>query len=404
MSYDIDAVRAQFPILTERDIVYLDSAASAQRPVAVLDAMDDYYRRHHANVHRGVHILSQEATQSFEAARTAVRGFLNARNDREVIFVRGTTEGINLVANSWGSANLKPGSEILLTELEHHSNIVPWQLIAARTGAVIRVARVHDDGSLDLDDFQAKLTERTAIAAFTHVSNALGTINPVQQLCRWVHEAGAVALVDGAQGAVHAPVDVQDLDCDFYVFSGHKVYGPTGIGALYGRESLLEAMPPWQGGGEMIAEVTFDGSTWAELPAKFEAGTPAIAESIGLGAAVAWMERTGRAAMQAWEHTLLVQGTELLEAIDGLTLVGTATRKAGVLSFVMEGIHPQDIGTLLDEQGIAVRTGHHCAQPLMRRFGVPATTRASLAAYTTPAELERLAKALARVQRIMGPR
>ncbi len=400
--FDVDEVRAQFPIFQERDLIYLDSAASAQRPEAVLAAMDDYYRRHHANVHRGVHALSQEATQAFEDARAKVARFLNAPSVREVIWVRGTTEGINLFANSWGGANLGPGREILLTELEHHSNIVPWQLIAARTGATIRVVGVHDDGSLDLEDVQAKLSERTAIFAFTHVSNALGTVNPVQQLCAWAHDAGAIALVDGAQGAVHTAVDVQELGADAYVFSGHKVYGPTGSGALWARESLLEAMPPWQGGGEMIAEVTFEGSTWAELPAKFEAGTPAIAEAIGLGAAVDWLDRLDRDLVGAWEEEVLAHGTAVLKDVPGLRLIGTADDKAGVLSFVMEGIHPQDIGTLLDEQGIAVRTGHHCAQPLMRRMGVTATARASLGVYTTPEELDRLAKALTRVQRIFG--
>jgi len=400
--FDIEAVRAQFPILSERDIVYLDSAASAQRPEAVLDAMDDYYRRHHANVHRGVHILSQEATQAFEDARVAVARFLNAPSEREVIWVRGTTEGINLFAYSWGGANLGPGKEVLLTELEHHSNIVPWQLVAAQTGATIRVARVHDDGSLDLDDVRSKLSERTAVFAFNHVSNALGTVNPVRQLCDWAHDAGAVAMVDGAQGAVHELVDVQALGADAYVFSGHKVYGPTGSGALWAKEALLEAMPPWQGGGEMIAEVTFEGSTWAELPAKFEAGTPAIAEAVGLGAAVTWLDALDRKAVGAWESEVLAHGTEALQAVPGLRLVGTAKNKAGVLSFVMEGIHPQDIGTLLDEQGIAVRTGHHCAQPLMRRMGVSATARASLGVYTTPAELDRLAKALHRIGRIFG--
>ncbi len=401
-SFDVDAVRAQFPIFTERDIVFLDSAASAQRPTAVLDAMDDYYRRHHANVHRGVHILSQEATQAFEDARRAVARFLNAPSEREVVWVRGTTEGINLFAYSWGGANLGPGKEVLLTELEHHSNIVPWQLVAQQTGATIRVVRVHDDGSLDLDDVQDKLSERTAVFAFNHVSNSLGTVNPVKQLCDWAHDVGAVAMVDGAQGAVHELVDVQALGCDAYAFSGHKVYGPTGSGALWAKAELLEAMPPWQGGGEMIAEVAFEGSTWADIPAKFEAGTPAIAEAVGLGAAVTWLDALDRRAVKAWEAEVLAHGTAALEAVEGLRLIGTAPGKAGVLSFVMEGIHPQDIGTLLDEQGIAVRTGHHCTQPLMKRMGVPATARASLGVYTTPGELDRLATALERIGRIFG--
>lgn len=402
MSFDVEAVRAQFPILQQRDIVYLDSAASAQQPRAVIDAVRTYQEQHHANVHRGVHTLSQEATAAFEGARASVQRFLNAPSEREVIFTRGTTEALNLVANSYGGAQLGPGDEVLITEMEHHSNIVPWQLVAQRTGATVVAAGVRDDGSLDLDDVRAKLSDRTKVFAFNHVSNALGTVNPVQQLCAWARDAGAVSVVDGAQGAVHGTVDVQALGCDFYAFSGHKVYGPTGIGALFGREALLEAMPPWQGGGEMIAEVTLEGSTWAELPAKFEAGTPAIAPSVGLGAAVEWMMALGRDAIAAWEHEVLLAGTEALEAVEGLRLVGTAPEKTGVLSFVIDGLHPQDIGTLLDEQGIAVRTGHHCAQPVMRRFGVPATTRASLGVYTTPAELQRLGKALRTVRRILG--
>ncbi len=402
MSFDIDAVRAQFPLLREREVVYLDSAASAQQPDAVVDVMTDYVRRHHANVHRGVHTLSQEATAAFEGARVQVQRFLGAPSEREVVFTRGTTEALNLVAHSWGGDFLGHGDEILITEMEHHSNIVPWQLVAQRTGAKLVAARLLDDGSLDLDDVRRKLGEHTKVFAFNHVSNALGTINPVRALCAWARDAGAISVVDGAQGAVHAPVDVVDLGCDFYAFSGHKVYGPTGIGALYGREALLEAMPPWQGGGEMIAEVTLEGSTWAELPAKFEAGTPAIAASVGLGAAVAWLDGLGREAVAAWEQEVLVAGTEALSEVEGLRLIGTAAAKAGVLSFVMDGLHPQDIGTLLDEQGIAVRTGHHCAQPVMRRFGVPATTRASLGVYTTPAELQKLAKALRAVRRILG--
>ena len=403
MSFPIDEVRAQFPVFAARpDIVYLDSAASAQKPLAVLDAMRAHDASHHANVHRGVHRLSQEATEAFEQARRRVRGFLNAASDREVVFTRGTTEALNLVANSWGGANLRPGDRILLTELEHHSNIVPWQLVAARTGAEVVAAGVNDDGSLNLDDWRAKLTDRTKVAAFGHVSNALGTRHPVAQLCAWARDAGAVSVVDGAQGAVHGPVDVAALGCDFYAMSGHKVYGPTGIGALYGREALLEAMPPYQGGGEMIDQVTFEGSTWADLPAKFEAGTPAITQAVGLGAAVAWLDALGRERVAAWEDHVLAVGTEALGEVPGLRILGTAPDKASVLSFVMDGLHPQDIGTLLDEQGIAVRTGHHCAQPLMRRFGVTATTRASLGVYTTPSEVRRLGKALKTVRRILG--
>jgi len=403
MSWSIDEVRAQFPVFAARpEVVYLDSAASAQKPAAVLDAMRAHDEAHHANVHRGVHRLSQEATHAFEEARRRVRGFLNASSDREIVFTRGTTEAINLVASSWGGANLRPGDRILLTELEHHSNIVPWQLVAQRTGAEVVAAGVRDDGSLDVDDWKRKLTDRTRLVAFGHISNALGVIHPVQQLCALARDAGAISVVDGAQGAVHAPVDVAELGCDFYAFSGHKVYGPTGIGALYGREALLEAMPPFQGGGEMIHEVRFEASTWAELPAKFEAGTPAITQAVGLGAAVSWLDELGRDQVASWEAEVLAAGAEALADVPGLTVLGTAEPKAGVLSFVMAGLHPQDIGTLLDEQGIAVRTGHHCCQPLMRRFGVTATTRASLGVYNTPDELRRLGKALHTVRRILG--
>ena len=401
--FPIDEVRSQFPVLQERpELVYLDSAASAQKPRAVLDAMRTHDTTHHANVHRGVHRLSQEATEAFELARRRVQHFLNAPEEREVVFTRGTTEALNLVAHSWGGANLRAGDRILLTELEHHSNIVPWQLVAARTGAEVVAARVHDDGSLDLDDWKAKLADGVKVVAFNHVSNALGSMQPVHQLCAWARDAGAVSVVDGAQGAVHAPVDVVALGCDFYALSGHKVYGPTGIGALWGREALLEAMPPYQGGGEMIDQVSFEASTWAELPAKFEAGTPAITQAVGLGAAVQWLHELGRERAAAWEEHVLAVGTEALAEVEGLRILGTAQPKASVLSFVMDGLHPQDIGTLLDEQGIAVRTGHHCAQPLMKRFGVPATTRASLGVYTTPAEVLRLAKALKTVRRILG--
>lgn len=403
--YDVEAVRAQFPILSmtlrnKRPLVYLDSAASAQKPLAVLEAMDGYLRRSHANVHRGVHQLSAEATSSYESARGKVQRFLGAADPGEIVFVRGTTEAINLVAASYG-VRLRPGDEIIVSEIEHHSNIVPWQLLAARTGAVVRPALVHDDGSLDFDAYLAMLGERTKIVAMTHVSNALGSIFPAHAICEAAHRVGAIVLIDGAQGAVHLPIDVQAIGCDFYAFSGHKVYGPTGIGALWGRREILASMPPWQGGGEMISRVSFEGSAWAEPPARFEAGTPAISEAIGLGAAVDWLSALGRERVCAYEADLLAYGTERLSEVDGLRLVGTAPDRASVLSFVIDGVHPQDLATLLDEQGIAVRTGHHCAEPAMRRMGVTGTTRASLACYSTARELDLLADGVQRAARLL---
>ncbi len=401
---DREAIRAEFPILHRevggKRLVYLDSAASAQKPRAVIDALSQYYERDHANVHRGVHTLSQVATQAYENAREEVRRFLAAPHVREIVFVRGTTEAINLVANSYGQS-FREGDEILVSEIEHHSNIVPWQMVAARTGATVRPIPVHDDGSIDLEAYASMLSERTAMVGLVHVSNALGTVLPVKQMTEMAHGVGAKVLIDGAQATVHGPVDVTDIGCDFYAFGGHKVYGPTGIGVLWGREALLDAMPPYQGGGEMIASVRFEGSTWAELPAKFEAGTPHIAGAVGLGVALRWLDGLGRDRVAASEAEVLAHGTARLTAIDGLRLVGTAEEKAGVLSFVVDGVHPQDLATLLDEQGIAVRTGHHCAEPAMRRFGVPGTTRASLGVYTTPAELDALGEGIERALRIL---
>jgi cysteine desulfurase/selenocysteine lyase len=405
MSYDVEAVRAQFPILTRtmrggKPLVYLDSAASAQKPLAVIEAMDHYLREGHSNVHRGVHQLSSEATDRYEAARETTRRFLGAKHASEVVFTRGTTEALNLVAASWGSF-LRPGDEIVVSEIEHHSNIVPWQLLALRSGAVVRPAPVLDDGSLDWEGFLALLSHKTRIVAMTHVSNALGTIFPVSRIAAAAHEVGAVVVLDGAQGAVHLPIDVQELGCDFYAFSGHKVYGPTGIGALWGRAELLDKMPPWQGGGEMIAHVSFQGTTWAEPPARFEAGTPAIAEAIGFGAALQWLMELGREQVTAYEQELLAHGTQLLQGIEGLHILGTAPHKASILTFTLEGVHPQDLATLLDEQGIAVRTGHHCAEPAMARFGVPGTTRASLACYSAAWELDKLAEGIRKAARIL---
>lgn len=404
--YDLARVREQFPILATRvhgkRLAFLDSAASSQRPLAVLQAVDHYERTSHANVHRGVHALSQRATEMMEAARETARRFINARSAREVIFTRGTTESINLVANSWGNASLGSGDEILITTLEHHSNIVPWQMLCERTGATLRVAPVTPAGELPLDAFRALLGPRTRLAAFTHVSNALGTVLPVRELCALAHDAGALCLVDGAQAAPHEFIDVQDLGCDFYAFSGHKMYAPTGIGLLWGREQLLEAMPPWQGGGEMIRTVSFARSTYADLPAKFEAGTPNISGAIGLGAAMDFLATLDRAALAAHEHGLLGRATRALAAVPGLTLVGTAARKAGVISFTMRNIHPHDLGTILDAEGVAVRTGHHCAMPLMDFLGLPATARASLGCYSGDDDIEQLLGALRRAREVFG--
>jgi cysteine desulfurase/selenocysteine lyase len=403
---DIDAVRAQFPALHQdvygKPLVYLDSGATSQKPEAVIAAMAHYYQRDNANVHRGVHALSARATAAFEDARAAVRDFLGATDAREIVFVRGTTEAINLVANSWGRSVLRPGDEILLSGMEHHADIVPWQLVAAATGAVIRPIPLADDGTLDLDAYAALLSPRVKLVGVVHVSNALGTVNPVAQMTAMAHAVGARVLVDGAQATLHVPVDVVALGCDFYAFSGHKVYGPTGIGALWARRSLLEEMPPWQGGGEMIRHVTFEETVYAGVPAKFEAGTPNISGAIGLAAALRWLTALGREAAFAHEDALLRYGTARLTAIPGLRLIGTAPQKVGVLGFVLDGIHPHDVGTILDQHGVAVRTGHHCAQPVMARFGVPATTRASLAVYNTTAELDRLGEAVEAAIRLLG--
>lgn len=402
---DVDVVRAQFPALSQevhgKPLVYLDSAASAQKPEAVIEAIAEYYRHDHANVHRGVHTLSQRATLAYEEARREVGRFLNAASEREIVFVRGTTEAINLVAHSLG-LTFEPGDEIVVSHVEHHSNFVPWEIVAKRTGAVLRVAPVHDDGSLDLEAFGRLLGPRTRVVSMVHVSNAIGTVMPVAEVVQMAHAVGALVLLDGAQSTVHGPVDVAALGCDFFAFSGHKVYGPTGIGALWGRESVLEAMAPYQGGGEMISSVSIEsGSTWAELPAKFEAGTPHIAGAVGLAAALAWLDGWGRARVARSEARVLARGTELLQSIEQVRLIGTAPEKAGVLSFVVEGAHPQDVATLLDEQGIAVRTGHHCAEPAMRRFGVTGTIRASIAAYSTEREMEALAEGLKKAIRLL---
>ncbi len=401
-AYDVETVRLQFPVLREivhgRPLVYLDSAASAQKPQAVIDAERHVYEHAYANIHRGVHHLSMVATEAYEKARATVQRFLKAADRREIVLLRGTTEAINLVAQSYGRRHVGAGDEVLITALEHHSNIVPWQLLCEEKSASLRVAPIDDDGVVEMEAFERLLSPRTRIVSVAHVSNALGTVNPVRRMTELGHAAGAVVVVDGAQAAPHMPVDVRAIGCDFYAFSGHKVYGPSGIGALYGKAALLDAMPPWQGGGDMIASVSFEKSTWNELPYKFEAGTPNIAGGIALGAAIEWIEGIGLDAIEVHEADLLRYGTEVLRAIPGLRIVGTAKEKAGVLSFVLEGIHPHDVGTILDYEGIAVRTGHHCAQPVMTRFGIPATTRASLACFNTRGELDTLGRGIRKVQ------
>jgi cysteine desulfurase/selenocysteine lyase len=404
--FDAARVRADFPILARningRPLVYLDSAASAQRPLPVLRAVEHYETTLHANVHRGVHSLSQWATDAFERARETVRRFINARSSREIVFVRGTTEAINLVANSWGRGHLKAGDEVLITYLEHHANIVPWQMICAATGAKLRAAPLTSTGELDMPAFKQLLSPRTRLIAIAHVSNALGTVLPVQEIVRLAHAHGVPVLVDGAQAIAHATVDVRALDCDFYAFSGHKVYGPTGIGVLYGREALLEAMPPWQGGGEMILSVSIEASTYNALPAKFEAGTPNISGAIGLGAALEYVEGLGREAIAAHEHGLLELASTRLAGLPGVRLVGTAAGKAAVVSFTMHGVHPHDIGTILDSEGIAIRTGHHCAMPVMQFYGLPATARASFGCYNNAHDVERLVEGVRKVRELFG--
>ena len=405
-SSDVERLRADFPILSRQinghSLVYLDSAASAQCPTPVLAAMERYVTTTHANVHRGVHSLSQRATEAFEQSRERVRRFVNARSTREIIFVRGTTEAINLVANSYGRGHLRPGDEVLVTHLEHHANIVPWQMICAASGARLRAAPVLPDGSLDLVAFRALLSERTRLVAVAHVSNALGTVLPVREIVQLAHAQNVPVLLDGAQAIAHAPVDVQALDCDFYAFSGHKVYGPTGIGVLYGREALLAQMPPWQGGGDMILTVSIDRTTYNELPWKFEAGTPYIAGAIGLGAALDYVESVGRERIAAYEQQLLREATAAVGALPQLRLIGTAPHKAAVLSFTMEGVHPHDIGTILDSEGIAIRTGHHCAMPIMEYFGLAATARASFALYNRSEDIERLVGGLRKVRELFA--
>jgi len=406
VAFDVARIRADFPILgltvAGKPLVYLDNAASSQMPQAVIDRLVHYQTHEHANIHRAVHYLSETATAAYESARVTLQRFINAREAREVIFTSGTTEGINLVAQSWGRQNIRAGDEIILSVLEHHSNIVPWQMLATDKGATIRVVPMNDAGELQLDAYEALFNERTRLVSVGHVSNALGSIHPVKQMIAFAHAHGVPVLVDGAQAAPHLAVDVQDLNCDFYVFSGHKLCGPTGIGILYGRAALLEAMPPFKGGGDMIHTVSFEKTTYAPIPNKFEAGTPPIAAAIGLGAAVDYLNTIGMATIAAHEHDLLGNATEQLAATPGVRLLGTAQHKAAVLSFVLQGIHPHDVGTLLNQEGVAVRTGHHCAQPLMARLGVAATSRASFAFYNTHADVDALVAGIRTVQKVFA--
>lgn len=397
---------ADFPILARKirgkRLVYLDNGATTQKPTSVIDAERDFYRDANANIHRGVHSLSQHATDLYEAGRERVRSFLNAGRSEEIVFTRGTTEAINLVAFSWGRTQLKPGDEIILSGMEHHSNIVPWQLIGEQTGAVLRVVPISDRGELDMEAYGKLLGPRTRLVAVAHVSNALGTVNPIAEIVRQAHAAGAKVLVDGAQAVAHQAVDVQALGCDFYVFSGHKLYGPTGIGALYARYELLSAMPPWQGGGDMIRTVSFERTTYADIPQRFEAGTPNIAGVIGLAAAIDYVQGLGMDRIAAHEQAILAYGTDALARLPGLRLIGTAHDKAGILSFVVEGIHPHDLGTILDTEGIAIRAGHHCAMPVMTRYGIPGTARASLALYNDERDIDALVAGILKAQTMFG--
>ena len=404
--FDVERLRADFPILRRqvhgKKLVYLDNAATSQKPLVVIDALRRYYEQENSNIHRGVHFLSERATSEYEAARAGIQQFVNAADPAEIIFVRSATEGINLVAQAYGRANIAAGDEILITAMEHHSNIVPWQMLCEEKSAKLRVIPISNSGELIWEEFEKLLGPRTRLLAVAHVSNALGTVNPVARMIELAHRHGVPVLVDGAQAAPHLAIDVQTLDCDFYTFSGHKVYGPTGIGVLYGKAALLDAMPPYQGGGDMISSVTFEKTIYNKLPYKFEAGTPNIAGGIGLGCAIHYLSGIGIDKVAAREHRLLSYATEAIAEIPGLRVIGTAREKAGVLSFVMEDVHPHDIGTILDEQGIAIRTGHHCAQPVMQRFGIPATARASFALYNTEEEVDALVSGLRKVREVFA--
>ncbi len=400
--FDVERIREDFPILKERvhgkPLVYLDNAATTQKPIAVIDALVDYYSHYNANVHRAVHLLSARATEACDQVREKVRRFINAASTKEIIFVRGATQGLNLVAQTYGRQNIRRGDEVLISGLEHHSNIVPWQMLCLEKGAHLRVVHIDENGVIPLDQFENALNDRTRLVALSHVSNALGTINPLAEMIRMAHRLKVPVVADGAQAVPHMQVDVRALDVDFYAFSGHKIFGPTGIGVLYGKEALLEAMPPFEGGGDMIRSVTFEKTEYNILPYKFEAGTPDIAGIVGLGAAIDYVNGIGLDKIQAYESELLEYATKALSEVNGVRIIGNAPDKAGVVSFVIEGVHPHDVGTILDQQGIAVRTGHHCAQPVMDRFQIAATTRASLAFYNTTSEIDALVAGIRKVQ------
>jgi cysteine desulfurase / selenocysteine lyase len=404
--FDVAAIRHEFPVLSRFvknnvPLVYLDNAATSQKPKVVIDALSNYYQNYNANIHRGIHTLAEEATAAYEATRDTVKAFINAAHREEIIFTSGVTEGVNLVASTWGRKNIKKGDEIIISSLEHHSNIVPWQMLCEEKEAILKVIPINDSGEIIMEGFERLLTERTKMVSIVHVSNALGTINPVNEIIEKAHAVGALVFIDGAQSTVHLEIDVQQMDCDFFAISSHKVYGPTGTGALYGKKEILEAMPPYKGGGEMIKEVSFEKTTYNELPYKFEAGTPNIADTIALKAALDFVVETGRSAIFRHEEEILKYATEQLAAINGVRLVGTAAEKTGVVSFVVNGIHPQDIGIMLDNYGVAVRTGHHCTQPLMKRLGLPGTVRASFAMYTSKEEIDLLTTYLAKAIKML---
>lgn len=404
-AYDVYAIRQQFPILDRevkgRPLIYFDNAATSQKPQRVIDALVNYYSGYNANIHRGIHTLAEEATAAFEQSRDAVKDFINASSREEIVFTRGTTESINLVAYTWARKNVNAGDEVIISAMEHHSNIVPWQIICKEKNAKLRIIPITDSGELILEEFDKLLSEKTKLISVVHVSNALGTVNPVKYIIDAGHKAGAVVMIDGAQSSVHLDIDVQEMDCDFLAFSSHKVYGPTGVGVLYGKKKLLEAMPVFQGGGEMIKEVTFEKTTYNDLPYKYEAGTPNIADTIALNAAIAFINETGKAKIRAHEDQLLAYATEKLEQIQGLKIIGKAVEKVSLVSFIIDKVHPQDIGILLDNKGIAVRTGHHCAQALMHCFGIPGTIRASFAAYNTIEEIDEMTVALQKAIKLL---
>ncbi len=405
MGLDIEKIRQDFPILHQqvngKDLIYFDNAATTQKPLPVLEALSEYYGKYNANIHRGIHFLAEKATSAFELTRKAFREFLNASSTEEIIFTYGTTDGINLVAQTYGRKFLKEGDEIIISTMEHHSNIVPWQMLCEEKGCILKVIPIDDDGNLIFEAYEQLLNEKTAIVSVVHVSNALGTINPIKQIIEKAHEFGAVVLIDGAQASSHIDIDVQALDVDFYVLSAHKLYGPTGMGILYGKKDLLNAMPPYRGGGEMIKEVTFEKTTYNDLPYKFEAGTPNIADVVAAKIALDYVKSLGKGNIAAYENELLEYATEKLQKIEGLKIIGQAREKVSVISFVMEGIHPQDVGVILDQQGIAVRTGHHCTQPLMQRFGIPGTSRASFAVYNTKEEIDKLVAGIEKVKKFL---